>query len=387
MTNEEAIEILSQLIETGGLPSSAEEFHAAISKSIDALSALIKIQTILQSEQQEETNFDRVDQEEGLEVSDELFEKLRNWRLDKKKELNRPAYSIFKDETLKELARYKPTTIEQLRKVRGVGNGKKLEQFGDELIEIITAFVTSLENTAEFVDILPINPQFDGINFPQEETDTVNADIVLHEEDYTAESADVNWIWLDQSEINAFFHNINNAFRDKINEHDLFESINVLLDTLKRAKLHQPEDFNQNMCGELEDLIRKRKAVSDFILLQEDFNSIRYQEDLNEIVSDFYELMTILEEAEVNKRLDKEIRQLIENKSDLPTRNLGQCEIERKSAIIRLDANAPECRLCGSKMVIREGGRREYFWGCSTFPKCFSSRNLTNDQMDSIPSC
>jgi ATP-dependent DNA helicase RecQ len=65
-----------------------------------------------------------------------LFDALRSWRLGASREHGVPAYVIFHDGTLKEIARARPTTMTALGEVSGVGE-KKLEAYGREIIEIV----------------------------------------------------------------------------------------------------------------------------------------------------------------------------------------------------------------------------------------------------------
>jgi len=64
-----------------------------------------------------------------------LFEQLRAWRAATAKEHGVPAYVIFHDATLAEIARLCPQSQEQLRQVSGIG-ARKLESYGTALIEI-----------------------------------------------------------------------------------------------------------------------------------------------------------------------------------------------------------------------------------------------------------
>ena len=67
-----------------------------------------------------------------------IFESLRSWRLDTAKRLGKPPYLIFPDKTLAAIAQIKPTSLEQMDCISGVGR-KKLERYGNEIIEIIRA--------------------------------------------------------------------------------------------------------------------------------------------------------------------------------------------------------------------------------------------------------
>jgi superfamily II DNA helicase RecQ len=70
-----------------------------------------------------------------------LFEALREWR---RKLAGRmggiPAYLIYPDRTLEELARVKPVTMQQLLEVRGIGEAKA-RRFAADTLEIIKEHV------------------------------------------------------------------------------------------------------------------------------------------------------------------------------------------------------------------------------------------------------
>jgi len=65
-----------------------------------------------------------------------IFERLRSWRMGSAREHGVPAYVVFQDATLREIAKVKPTSLTQLRGVTGVGE-KKLVSYGDEIVGII----------------------------------------------------------------------------------------------------------------------------------------------------------------------------------------------------------------------------------------------------------
>lgn len=51
--------------------------------------------------------------------------------------MGKPPYVIFKDATLLEIVRERPTTLEALRRVSGIGE-KKLVNYGDAVLEIVS---------------------------------------------------------------------------------------------------------------------------------------------------------------------------------------------------------------------------------------------------------
>jgi ATP-dependent DNA helicase RecQ len=68
----------------------------------------------------------------------EVFERLRAWRAATAKEQGVPAYVIFHDATLREIAAGPPSSLAQLGKVSGVGE-TKLAKYGQQILEQVTA--------------------------------------------------------------------------------------------------------------------------------------------------------------------------------------------------------------------------------------------------------
>jgi ATP-dependent DNA helicase RecQ len=80
-------------------------------------------------------------QRAGIELPDAargLFERLREWRAQVAREQGVPAYIVFGDATLRGIAVTKPTSLEQLGTISGVGE-KKLEAYGDGVLEVVAA--------------------------------------------------------------------------------------------------------------------------------------------------------------------------------------------------------------------------------------------------------
>jgi len=68
----------------------------------------------------------------------QLFEQLRNWRMETARLHNVPAYVIFHDSTLRDIANAHPSSLDELRGVSGVGE-KKLATYGEAIIELVKA--------------------------------------------------------------------------------------------------------------------------------------------------------------------------------------------------------------------------------------------------------
>ncbi len=66
----------------------------------------------------------------------ERFEQLKNWRAEVAKEHGLPAYVIFQNVTLAEMARQNPQSLDELAGISGVG-AKKLEAYGEEILRVL----------------------------------------------------------------------------------------------------------------------------------------------------------------------------------------------------------------------------------------------------------
>jgi ATP-dependent DNA helicase RecQ len=91
------------------------------------------------------------------ELSDEaapLFERLRAWRAGVAKEQGLPAYVIFHDATLRDIAMREPTDLSQLGTISGVGENK-LAKYGEQVLEVLggSAAADSSDDAA-----LPLDP-------------------------------------------------------------------------------------------------------------------------------------------------------------------------------------------------------------------------------------
>jgi ATP-dependent DNA helicase RecQ len=75
--------------------------------------------------------------ESDLSVTEQaIFDRLRWWRVETARKHNVPAYVIFLDATMREIAKAKPGSLNDLRGVTGVGE-KKLETYGEEIVALI----------------------------------------------------------------------------------------------------------------------------------------------------------------------------------------------------------------------------------------------------------
>ncbi|MEU0545471.1 DNA helicase RecQ [Nocardia sp. NPDC005978] len=75
-----------------------------------------------------------------------LFESLRAWRAATAKEQGVPAYVVFHDATLREIAARKPATLADLGAIAGIGENKRAK-YGEGVLEVVTGAAPSQAGT------------------------------------------------------------------------------------------------------------------------------------------------------------------------------------------------------------------------------------------------
>jgi len=73
---------------------------------------------------------------ELADVDEGIYAALRTWRREVSREHGVPAYTVFHDSTLRELARVRPKSLAELRSISGIG-ATKLERYGHALLETL----------------------------------------------------------------------------------------------------------------------------------------------------------------------------------------------------------------------------------------------------------
>ena len=72
------------------------------------------------------------------EPDDPLYSALKRWRLERAAADDLPAYIVFHNSTLAEIAGRRPRDLSELAAVPGVGPAK-LERYGDEVLAVLSA--------------------------------------------------------------------------------------------------------------------------------------------------------------------------------------------------------------------------------------------------------
>ena len=99
----------------------------------------VRLLQLVRRKRGEKAEKSRADKASWEGVDRELFEVLRSLRREYAVALGKPPYVVFNDDTLREMARLRPKTLEAMRQVRGVGDNK-LRDFGDRFLRAIVEY-------------------------------------------------------------------------------------------------------------------------------------------------------------------------------------------------------------------------------------------------------
>lgn len=168
------------------------------------------------------------------------------------------------------------------------------------------------------------------------------------------------------------------ALDSNTNENQLVELIEQRLSFLRASYREHWEEFKDEDIQFLKSLVPLQEALREFIEAIEDKRKIRTREDARELADCFSEIRERLNPHLVVKRVDKEIREVIAGMQSLPFTAVVTGDAALLRRVGQLQSNAQPCHKCGSKMVLREGPSG-YFWGCGSFPRCFSRRGLSTE--------
>jgi len=102
----------------------------------------------------QKTNIQK-DQTIALTKNPEIFGLIKNWRNQKALETGLPHYMILHQKAVLELSHFLPSSIKQLKSIKGFGK-KKVENYGEEIIELINGYCSDKKiSQPEPDDILP----------------------------------------------------------------------------------------------------------------------------------------------------------------------------------------------------------------------------------------
>jgi ribonuclease D len=75
------------------------------------------------------------------DLEKKIYEALRQWRSEEAAKLKMPEFFILHNAHLVTIAKFKPRSMEDLSRIRGIGR-RKINQFGPTILSIVSRFLT-----------------------------------------------------------------------------------------------------------------------------------------------------------------------------------------------------------------------------------------------------
>ncbi|MFL0838135.1 hypothetical protein [Vibrio parahaemolyticus] len=166
-----------------------------------------------------------------------------------------------------------------------------------------------------------------------------------------------------------------------MDESQIIKSGNDSLAVLRLLWTEDRTRFSTSDVLKLQQCAQVIKVIEDFLLELEDFSYLRTQEDVDDVIHNLYEIMEKLNGCSISEKVAKEVRVLMQKKATLPESSERDQNNKLLSVKRTLIEEAPECKKCGKKMLLREGNGN-HFWGCRDFPSCWGRKLLTKEEME-----
>jgi hypothetical protein len=164
------------------------------------------------------------------------------------------------------------------------------------------------------------------------------------------------------------------------------ELLGVIADRLTALRQSFPSHRSLFTPSDIE-FLNSLSVISDhlraFIELKEELLSVGSLKEYEDIVSRLTQAKGALACFPVARRVAKEIRALNERLPAIREQDDAQRQFRFNARILDLEQNPRRCPR-NHPMVIREG-THGHFWGCSRYPFCSATAQLTPEENDLLP--
>ena len=357
----------------------------AIDVAISVMDKFIKLNNVFYDDVENvQDKFKNENADKELHVTrnyDAAYQALKKWRLELARRDKLPPYVILKNKTLESLSEAMPKTLYDLENIYGLGPSK-IERYGEQVLSIIKKINNQAECESGPIKRSDINNQpklkIKDQVFKKQHDD--NKNII---EKNKSEDGNILLISREEFDFNIAF--ISKVFEEEVNENIMLDKVSEKFSLVKHYMKNADIKHAGVHTDKYDSIESKYQALNEFIFILDDIQDIIDIEDSNNCIIELRNLTKVLDDIPLRKRIDKEIRSLAESQESLPSRQHFSYRTNLNKAISTLERNAPNCSLCGSRMVIRSSNDNFHFWGCSTFPICFGKRGLTREQLKLIP--
>lgn len=156
----------------------------------------------------------------------------------------------------------------------------------------------------------------------------------------------------------------------------LAEQIPPMLRDLRGLYPTHRADFSRADIQALKLAAQAAEAAEDFADLLEGIPDVRVHAEAADFLDALSEAEAVLHDAAIGQRVRRELRALRERFPGAAVKAAAAARVHRIRA---LEARAWPCR-CGEALTLR-GSDSSFYWGCSTFPRCRYTHQLTDQQL------
>ena len=179
-------------------------------------------------------------------------------------------------------------------------------------------------------------------------------------------------------EVRQAIHDLHFSLEHTIAEDELVGVIADRLPALRKAYPSYRSSFAPDDIDFLKSLGVIWKVLQVFIELKEELASVSDLKEYDEMDSRLTQALAPLAHYPVGRRIAKELRGL---KERLPAiREQDEARQQDRRNVRILDFQPRQCPR-HHPMVVREGSRG-YFWGCTSYPFCSATGQLTHEEND-----
>lgn len=183
-------------------------------------------------------------------------------------------------------------------------------------------------------------------------------------------------------DIERIIGELKSSLEHSVAEEKLLETIMDNLAALRRAYASNRESFTEDHIAFLKSLTPVSDHLRSFIEIKEELTYVNSLKHYTFLMNQLTDLNGALEPFAVRKRVGKEIRELIERLPQIRQQDDAKEQSRINARIVDLEQQVPHCPR-NHRMVIREG-RYGYFWGCSLYPVCEQTKQLSTQEKDKL---
>jgi hypothetical protein len=186
-------------------------------------------------------------------------------------------------------------------------------------------------------------------------------------------------------EVRQAIEELRHSLEHVTSEQDLLQAISGGLGGLRQAYPSNKSAFTSGDIAFLKNLNGILGQLQGFVELNEELRDVASLEEYEDAIGRLSHIKAALQDLPVVRRVAKEIRELNERLPGIQDQHRLNRDFRLNGRIGDLERDSRRCAR-RHPMVIRKGAR-DYFWGCSRYPFCRETAELTAAQRGALTLC